>query len=78
MSNFNYNKLWNILSNRGMNKEDLRIKIGVSSATSARLSKNLTVSMGVLGKICSVLDCDLGDIVEYVDNKKGEINYESK
>lgn len=58
-------------------KEDLRLMIGVSSATLARLGKNQTVSMDVLGKICKALKCDVGDIVAYmrdnnVENKDGK------
>ena len=69
MSNFSYEKLWKLLKKKKMKKEDLRLKIQISSATSARLGKNQTVSMEVLGKICEALYCDIGDIVEY---KKSE------
>ncbi|MGR3808644.1 DNA-binding transcriptional regulator, XRE family [Pasteurella testudinis DSM 23072] len=68
MSNFSYEKLWKLLAKKKMKKEDLRLMIGVSSATSARLGKNQVVSMDVLGKICDALNCNIGDIVEY---KKG-------
>ena len=64
-SNFSYEKLWKLLKKKNMKKEDLRFKIQISSATSARLGKNQTVSMEVLGKICEALNCDIGDIVEY-------------
>ena len=57
-----------------MKKEDLRLLIGVSSATSARLWKNQTVSMEVLGKICKVLQCDIGDIVEYIGIEKASLD----
>lgn len=65
MSNFSYEKLWKLLKKKKMRKDDLRLKIQISSATSARLGKNQTVSMEVLGKICEALNCDIGDIVEY-------------
>ena len=65
MSNFSYEKLRKLLERKKMKKEDLRLMIGVSSATSARLGKNQVVSMDVLGKICDALNCDIGDIVEY-------------
>ena len=57
-SNFSYEKLWKLLKKKKMKKEDLRLKIQISSATSARLGKNQTVSMEVLGKICEALNCD--------------------
>lgn len=68
MSNFSYEKLWKLLAKKKMKKEDLRLKIQISSATSARLGKNQTVSMDVLGKICEALNCDIGDIVEYKES----------
>lgn len=66
---FNYSKLWKILEERKMYREDLRIETGMSSATLAKLGKNQIVSMDVLGRICEVLGCDIGDIVSYVEEK---------
>ena len=51
-------------------KKDLRAKTGVSTTTMARLSKDENVSTEILSKICSVLSCDVGDIVEFVPDKK--------
>lgn len=53
-----------------MYKEDLRIETGMSSATLAKLGKNQIVSMDVLGRICEVLSCDVGDIVSYISENK--------
>lgn len=69
---FSYNNLWKLLIDKNMNKTDLRTSIGITPATLARLSKNQNVSMDVLGKICHELECNIGDIVEYVDDTKGE------
>jgi len=59
-----YNKLWKILIDRNMTKTELRLKAGISTMALAKLGKNEDVSMGVLKKICSVLSCDFGDIME--------------
>jgi len=67
---FDYSKLWAILEERDINREELRIKAGMSSATLAKLGKNKIVSMDVLGRICQVLACDVGDIVTYVEEKE--------
>jgi len=40
--------------------------ISISSSTLARLSSNEYVSLEVIDKICKVLDCQPGDIVEYI------------
>ena len=67
---FDYNKLWRLLEDKKMQREDLRIEVGMSSATLAKLGKNKIVSMDVLGRICQVLNCDIGDIVSYVEDEQ--------
>jgi DNA-binding Xre family transcriptional regulator len=37
----------------------------------ARLSKGQSVQMNVLGKICKELQCNIGDIVDYIDDDAG-------
>lgn len=64
--NISYNKLWKKLIDRGWKKKDLVGKAQISSVTIAKLGKNLPVNMDVLIRICDVLDCDVGDIVEFV------------
>lgn len=63
---FNYNKLWKILIDKKMNKVMLRDAIKITPNTLAKLSKNEPVSMDVLGRICKELDCNVGDIVDYI------------
>lgn len=69
---YRYNKLWKLLIDKEMNKVNLRDAAGITSATLAKLSKNQNVSMEVLGRICKVLECDVGDVVEYIDEAKEE------
>ncbi|WP_336246108.1 helix-turn-helix transcriptional regulator [[Clostridium] innocuum] len=38
----------------------------MSTPTLAKLSRNECVSMDVLIKICKNLDCNFGDIVDYI------------
>lgn len=66
-----YNRLWKLLIDKKMNKTDLRLAIGASSATMAKLSKNEEVSMDVLTRICAILECNLGDIVDIVRSHEG-------
>lgn len=61
-----YNKLWKLLIDKGMNKVNLRDRIGIGPSTLAKLTKNQRVSMKVLEKICYELDCNIGDIVDYI------------
>ena len=64
-----YNNLWKLLIDKGMTKTDLRHATGISSVTLARLSKREPVITSTLEKICKVLDCDMGDVVEYVPDE---------
>lgn len=65
-----YKKLWKLLIDKDMIKKDLRELTGVSTTTMSRLSKDENVSTEILSKICSALGCDVGDIMEFVPDKK--------
>ena len=61
-----YKKLWKLLIDHNMNKGELAKATKMSANTLAKLGKNETVSMDILVRICTVLKCDIGDIVEVV------------
>ena len=62
----NYNKLLKLLIDKSMTKTELREKAKISSSTLAKIGKNEMLSPDVLMKICDVLNCDIGDILELV------------
>ena len=66
-----YNKLWKLLIDKGMTKTDLRLATDMSTTTLAKLGKNETVSMEIMIRICSVLECSFDDIMDLT--KEGEI-----
>lgn len=66
---FSYNKLWKILIDKKMMKKDLMKQTGLTSTTMAKLGKDLPVSLEVLGRICKVLNCNIGDIVDVIFSK---------
>ena len=63
-----YKKLWKLLIDKDMLKTDLQKESGISWATLTKMSKGEVVSMEVLMKVCKVLHCDVGDIVEFIDD----------
>ena len=67
-----YKKLWKLLIDKEMMKKDLRAMTGVSTTTMSRLSKDENVSTEILSKICSALNCDVGDIMEFVPDSSAE------
>ena len=66
-----YNKLWKLLIDKGMTKTEMRLKADISTTTLAKLGKNETVSMEVLLRICKVLDCNVGDIMDVMNEEAG-------
>lgn len=67
----NYNKLWKLLIDKGMTKTQMRLQADISTTTLAKLGKNETVSMDVLLKICKLLDCNVGDIMDVINEEAG-------
>ena len=67
-----YKKLWKLLIDKDMMKKDLQSKAGISWATLTKMSKGETVSTEVLMKVCKALKCDVGDIMEFIDDGNDE------
>lgn len=65
---FSYNKLWKMLIDLNMTKEKFRSTIQASPTTIAAMGKGEGISPKVLERICKVLRCQPGDIMEYVDD----------
>ena len=61
-----YKKLWKLLIDKDMKKKDLQAAAGISWASVTKLSKNQSVTLEVLMKICKTLRCDIGDIMEFI------------
>jgi len=67
-----YKKLWKLLIDKDMKKEDLRKAAGITTTAMAKLGRNENVNLEVLLKICKALNCDITDIVEIVDLDEGD------
>ena len=61
-----YNKLWKLLVDKRMSKAELRKAAGIAPNTMTRLRRDEEVTLTVLHKICSTLDVDIGDIMEFL------------
>ena len=68
----NYNKLWKILIDKKMNKNALRHAVSMSPNTMAKMGRDENVSLDVLVRICEVLKCDIGDIMEVIPDAEEE------
>jgi DNA-binding Xre family transcriptional regulator len=73
-----YNKLWKLLIDKKMKKKDLQHLSGVSSATITKLGRDENVNTEILQKICTALNCNIGDIMEFVPNTDKEENLKNE
>ncbi len=67
---FSFKPLWKVLIDRDMTKENLRTAIKTSSATMTKMSKNEYISMKILDDICTYLNCNISDVIEFIPNVK--------
>ena len=72
---FSYERLWELTLKRRINKTSLRDMAGITNSTLSRLSKDETVSMEVLARLCEALQCQLEEIVEYKLEKKDRVEW---
>lgn len=59
----NYKKLWILLIEKGISKQDFRKMTGISTTTLTKLNKNEYVALEVITRICNALNCDIGDVI---------------
>ncbi|EPY06250.1 XRE family transcriptional regulator [Paenibacillus alvei TS-15] len=64
-----YKPLQKLLIDREIKKQDLLKMTGISSATMAKLNTNEYVSLEVIDKICSALNCQPGDLLEHIPER---------
>ena len=63
---WSYNRLWVMLIYKGVKRTHLIELAGLNAAALAKMGKNETVSMDILGKLCEYFHCNIEDIVEYI------------
>lgn len=63
-----YDKLWRLLAKNKMKRYDLAAAAGVSTYTMGKMYKDEPVSLEAIMKICQVFHCDIGDVVEMVED----------
>ncbi len=61
-----YKKMWMLIIQKDMTNTQVREAAKISSSTFSKMKRNEYVALDVLVRICGVLDCEIGDIVEIV------------
>lgn len=59
-----YKKLWKKMKEAKISQYKLH-KEGISNSTITRLKRNEAVSTETIDRLCRLLKCDVGDIMEY-------------
>ena len=67
-----YKKLWKLLIDKDLKKKDLETLAGVSHYTINKLNKGENVTTDILGKICKALNCNVDDIMEFVEEESDD------
>jgi DNA-binding Xre family transcriptional regulator len=63
-----YKKLWHLLIELNMNKQDLKRVSGISTASIAKLGRGENLQTDVLLKICKALNVGINDIMDTVED----------
>lgn len=72
-----YKKLWVLCAEREMSKAELRKRAGLSSATFTKLRKNQEVNLSILLKIADVMNCNAGEMMDFIRDNTSAYNSES-
>ena len=73
-----YKKLWKLLIDRDMTRADLREKTGLAPATLAKMTKGEAFGANVLERICETMQCNVGDVVDYVPDEPADAQEQKK
>ena len=63
-----YQKLWRMMRNNKMKKGDLAVAAEISDYAMSKLSREEPVSLEIIMRLCKVFHCDIGDLVEIIED----------
>ena len=64
--------MWEVLVDKKMSKCSLRKFAGISPNTMTKMRRDEPVMLSVLDKICVTLNCNYGDIIEFVPQTRND------
>ncbi|MBQ9521573.1 MAG: helix-turn-helix transcriptional regulator [Oscillospiraceae bacterium] len=63
---FSYKPLWKLLIDREWTKKQLMMTAGISKSTMDKMSRGETVSMDIIDRICTCLECNVENVMEHI------------
>ena len=67
---FSYKPLWKLLIDKDMTKKRLMEITGISKSTMDKMGRGEQVSMDVIDRICTHLNCDVSAVMEHIQEDK--------
>ncbi len=65
-----YNNLWKTMKERGITQYTLIKHYHISPGQITRLKRNESVSTHTIDTFCRILKCQVGDIMEYIEDEE--------
>lgn len=63
-----YDKLWSLMKTNKMKKKDLAKAAEISQYAMTKLNQDRVVSMDVILRLCKIFHCDIGDVMEVIED----------
>ena len=60
-------KLWRLMKDNRIKKSELAKSAEISSYTMTKLNRDLPVNMEVMINLCKIFHCDIGDLMEVIE-----------
>lgn len=67
-----YEKLWRVMKEKNVSQYALIKKHGISPGQITRLKRNESVSTHTIEMFCRILECDVGDIMQFIPEQPGD------
>ncbi len=65
-----YDRLWQTMKEKNITQYTLIKKYNISPAQISRLKRNESVSTHTIEIFCRILNCNVEDIMQYIDERK--------
>ncbi|MBQ6319455.1 MAG: helix-turn-helix transcriptional regulator [Lachnospiraceae bacterium] len=63
-----YDRLWKTMEDRHITKSALVRRFGLSPSLITRLKRNQSISVHTINTLCTILKCNVEDIMEYIED----------
>ncbi len=67
-----YDRLWVTMKEKGVSQYDLYTRYDIGRSQLDRLRKNKNVETNTIDRLCSILHCNVEDVMEYVSDPEQE------